>query len=156
MASVRDRRIRTLSVFGVLLILTPGGALTSGRDLAPGDANERAERVTKQAVSRFMTWAARRNVGEWGIVEEEVKKVFPTGATIENYPEVFDTLLPRQLPPPLSLVNWQLARKGIDTDSIEALSLFKGDNGLIQVDVVLVLTKGHGTVLGVFRGFYGR
>lgn len=123
MASGRDRRIRTLSVFGVLLILTPGGALTSGRDLAPGDANERTERVTKQAVSRLMTWAARRNVGEWGIVEEEAKKVFPAGAMIESYPEVFDNLLPTQLPPPLRLVNWQLTKKGIDSESIEALSL---------------------------------
>jgi hypothetical protein len=103
-----------------------------------------------------MTWAARRNVGEWGIVEEEAKKVFPAGAMIESYPEVFDNLLPTQLPPPLRLVNWQLTKKGIDSESIEALSLFKGDNGLIQMDLVLVVKKGHGTVVGVFRGFYGR
>jgi hypothetical protein len=56
----------------------------------------------------------------------------------------------------LLMVSKQLERDGKKVDEVEAVTLFMGDDGFIQRDVVLVVSKVQRRVVGVYRAWYGR
>jgi hypothetical protein len=113
-------------------------------------------RVSTQAVTEFFRGAAARKRQEIVDVWKEAVRVFPQGWGIENYPASMAPFLPSQLPRPLILVRAQLQAEGMNPDDVEAVTLFKGDDGRIQRDVVLVVSKSDKRVVRVTQGFYGR
>jgi hypothetical protein len=54
------------------------------------------------------------------------------------------------------MISKQLERDGEKVDEVDAVTLFSGDDGLIQRDVVLVVSKAQRTVVGVHQAWYGR
>ena len=119
-------------------------------------ASGTTRRVSTQAVAEFLRGAAARKRHEIVDVWKEAVRVFPQGWGIENYPASMASLLPSQLPRPLILVRAQLQAEGVNPDDVEAVTLFKGDDGRLQRDVVLVLSKSDKRIVRVTQGFYGR
>jgi hypothetical protein len=63
--------------------------------------------------------------------------------------------LPRQAPVPMRLVQSQVERDGLDPNDLKAVTIFKGENHLLKVDIIVVLTRDN-AVAGVYGGPWGR
>jgi len=112
--------------------------------------------VSASAVADYLRWTGQRKKTEVKEVTERAVALFRRGATIENYPRSVGN--PTSMPSMRlrNLIKAQLERDGIEVGDVETLSLFSGDNGLAQVDVILVVSKAGRRVAGVYQGWSGR
>jgi hypothetical protein len=85
-------------------------------------------------------------------------EVFPRGSAIEGYPDsIVDPTSKRLIRRPRDFnISKQLERDGIKVEDVETVLLFLGDDGLLQRDVVLVVSKLTRRVIGVYQSFHGR
>lgn len=112
--------------------------------------------VSASAVADYLRWTSHRKKGEVKEVTEKAVALFPRGATIENYPDSVGDPTSKQSMRLSTFITTQLERDGIKVGDVETLSLFSGDNGLVQVEVILVVSKVSRRVAGVYQGWYGR
>ncbi len=82
--------------------------------------------------------------------------MFPEGFSIDGYPDAFKSRLPRQPPNAVKLIEPQLVRDNLQVDDLEGVTLFEGDNGVVQVDVILVLRRVDKRIVGVYQRWWGR
>jgi len=120
-------------------------ATTSGRRI-----------VAIEAIRRFLQTVARRNSGEYLTVLRDAEQQFPNGTVLESFPESMSDQLPRQAPAPLRLVRPQVERDGLDPNGLKAVTIFKGDNGIFLVDIIVVLVRDTNAVAGVYGAPWGR
>ena len=112
--------------------------------------------VSASAVADYRRWTREPKKNEVKEVTERAVALLRRGATIENYPRSVGN--PTSMPSMRlrNLIKAQLERDGIEVGDVETLSLFSGDNGLAQVDVILVVSKAGRRVAGVYQGWSGR
>jgi hypothetical protein len=118
--------------------------------------SQQSARVSAKAVSDFFRWAREREKGEVRDVWKKAVEVFPRGSTIEGYPDSVGDPTSRRSLSARSMVSGQLKRDGVNVEEVEAVTLFIGDNGQVQCDVVLVVSKVTRRIIGVYQGWYGR
>jgi hypothetical protein len=111
--------------------------------------------VAVDAIREFLQTVARRNSGEYPAVLRDAEQRFPKGTVLEGFPESVSEQLPRQAPVPMRLVQSQVERDGLDPNDLKAVTIFKGENHLLKVDIIVVLTRDN-AVAGVYGGPWGR
>ena len=122
----------------------------------PPIANSGQRVVTVGAMAAFLRTLAQRRPHEFGEVLRDAQQRFPRGTVLERFPESVSAHLPKQGPIPLVLVKSQVEKDGLNTNDVKAVTIFKGDNGLLQVDIIVVLLRKSNVVAGVYSAFWGR
>jgi hypothetical protein len=112
--------------------------------------------VSAEAVSDFFRWARQRDKHDVVDVWRKAVEVFPRASAIERYPDSVGDPTSRRSLQALFMVSTQLERDGEKVDEVEAVPLFTGDDGLVQRDVVLVVSRIQRRVVGVYQAWYGR
>jgi hypothetical protein len=107
-------------------------------------------------MAAFLQTLAKKRPHEFREVLRDAQQRFPRGTVLEGFPESVSTHLPKQAPMPLLLVKSQVEKDGLDTKDVKAVTIFKGDNGILQVDIIVVLVRASNVVAGVYGGFWGR
>jgi hypothetical protein len=107
-------------------------------------------------MAAFLQTLAEKRPHEYREVLRDAQQRFPRGTVLESFPESVSEHLPKQGPVPLLLVKSQVKKDGLDTKDLKAVTIFKGDNGTLQVDVIVVLVRDSNVVAGVYGGFWGR
>ena len=130
-----------------------GSRLTSAAQPAIKSGNRI---VAVDAIREFLQTVARRKDNEYPAVLRDAEQRFPKGTVLEGFPESVSEQLPRQVPVPLRLVQSQVVRDGLDPNDLKAMTIFKGDNGIIQVAIIVVLARDSNIVAGVYGAFWGR
>ena len=150
-------------IFAFLLTVGLQPPPDSGRvvhDDAPGarasKQSQQSPRVSVQAVSDFFRWARERDKGEVRDVWKKAVEVFRPGASIEGYPDSVGDPTSRRSLSARFMVSNQLEREWVKVEEVEAVTLFIGDNGQVQVDVVLVVSKVTHRIVAAYQGWYGR
>ena len=116
-----------------------------------------AQRVVRVGeIAAFLRTLPQRRPHEFGEVLRDAQQRFPRGAVLERFPESVSAHLPKQGPTPLMLVKFQVEKDGLDANDVKAVTLFKGDNGRLQVDIIVVLMRDTNVVAGVYSAFWGR
>ena len=150
---IAARRTGLLVLTAVCLIVTLGGPTTAAAQPATPSGRRI---VTIDALREFLQSLARRNSSEYPTVFRDAEQQFPKGTVLESFPESMSEQLPRQAPDPLRLVRRQVERDGLDPNGLKAVTIFKGDNGTILVDIIVVLVRESNAVAGVYGAFWGR
>jgi hypothetical protein len=112
--------------------------------------------VTAEAMTAFLQTLAQRKPNEYLDVLRDAQRRFPRGTVLESFPESVFEHLPKQQPRPLRLVKAQVEKDGLDTKDLKAVTIFKGDNGMVQVDIIVVLSRGRNAVAGCYGALWGR
>jgi hypothetical protein len=147
-----SRRVTVLLQAAACLVLSLADATSAVQPVSNRDQRV----VTAGAMTAFLQALARRKDNEYPDVLRETQQRFPRGTVLENFPESVSEQLPKQVPTPLMLVKSQVEKDGLDTKDVKAVTIFKGDNGIIQVDIIVVLLRDSNAVAGVYGAFWGR
>jgi hypothetical protein len=107
-------------------------------------------------MAAFLQTLAQKRPHEYREVLRDAQQRFPRGTVLESFPQSVSEHLPKQGPTPLLLVKSQVEKEGLDTKDLKAVTIFKGDNGIVQVDIIVVLVRDRNVVAGVYGGFWGR
>ena len=118
--------------------------------------SQRPALVSTRAVSDFFRWAGERKQHEIVDVWKKAVAVFPRGSAIEGYPDSVGDPASRRSLSARFMVSKQLERDGVKVEDVEAVTLFVGDDGQVQRDVVLVVSKVARTIVGVYQAWHGR
>jgi hypothetical protein len=147
-------------IAALALVAAPADPTVLGGDAQKTPPPKKQERpsalVYATAVADYLRWVGERKRHEINDVWKKAVALFPRGAAIENYPDsVGDPSAKRSLWA-RKLIAEQLKRDGKKVDDVEAVLLFSGDNGLVQCEVILVVSKMQRRVVGVYQGWWGR
>ena len=107
-------------------------------------------------MTAFLQTLARRKPSEYPEVLQDAQQRFPRGTVLERFPESVSQLLPSQRPIPLLLVKSQVEKDGLDTKELKAVTIFKGNNAIAEVDIIVVFARDSNAVAAVYGAFWGR
>jgi hypothetical protein len=146
----------TALIIPLALALSTGTAAAAGQpSRASLGASQHRRVASAKDVRDFVEWSRqgeRRIVDVW----KRAVEVFPRGWSIEGYPQSVGDPASKRSAQALHMVSAQLERDGIKPESVEAVTLFFGDDGVIQRDVVLVVRKAQRTIVGIYQAWHGR
>jgi hypothetical protein len=148
-----DRSVPIAAMLALLVTSMTNGAI---RQDAPvrAEPSQEVARVSSDAVSHFFEWL--RSNTDVVKVWKEASRVFPRGFSIAGYPDTFQGRLPRQPNNAVKQIEPQLLKDNLKLEDLEGVTLFKGDNGIVQVDIILVLRKVDKRIVGVYQRWWGR
>ncbi len=107
--------------------------------------------ISRSSVQEFLRFAAGKKFSEFAEVYARATALYVPGRVVEGYPDVFPDRYDAR-----HRVSHRLKAQGVDPETVAAIVLFDGGDGILAHDVVLVLKSKDSRVVAVYHVAWGR